>query len=178
MGKLEPYIDPLYYDVTRQNLIFDQVFNSDGQKEVKFMNNISNCCGNFIYKTYAIDNTNVTIAKLWKPIHTYNHKKLKITCINYHDSDDNIDIASYCRLCDEGDIEPLISGTSYNWGNTEKSWQEMFSGSIQGSSYYISTTIVDLTKITEDKTLYIGIHQGASKTDCTAYCGIVEIELQ
>ena len=40
------------------------------------------------------------------------------------------------------------------------------------------TKVVDLTKITEDKTLYIGIHQGANETGRTAYCGIVEIELQ
>ena len=29
-----------------------------------------------------------------------------------------------------------------------------------------------------EKTLYVGVHHGATPTDYTAYCGIVELELQ
>lgn len=182
MGKLEPYVNPSYFD-TISDLIFNKVFDF-AEQGVKFMSNISNCCGNFIYKAYAIDNasgnkTDAAIAKLSKPIHTDDYTKLKITCINYHNySSGNMDIASYCRFCDEGDIQPLESETSYYWGDTEKPWREMFSGSIQGLSYCISTTTIDLTEMTGDKTLYIGVHHGASPTNYTAYCGVVELELQ
>ena len=182
MGKLEPYVNPSYFD-TISDLIFNKVFNF-AEQGVNFRSNVSNCCGNFIYKAYAIDNasggkTDAAIAKLSKPIHTDDYTKLKITCINYHDySGGNMDIASYCRFCDEGDIQPLESETSYYWGDTEKPWREMFSGSIQGFSYCISTTTIDLTEMTGDKTLYIGVHHGANPTSCTAFCGVVELELQ
>lgn len=182
MGKQEPYVNPSYFD-SISDLIFNKVFDFSEQG-VKFMSNISNCCGNFIYKAYAIDNasgnkTDAAIAKLSKPIHTDDYTKLKITCINYHNySGGNMDIASYCRFCDEGDIQPLESETSYYWGDTDKPWREMFSGSIQGLSYCISTTTIDLTAMTGDKTLYIGVHHGASPTNYTAFCGVVELELQ
>lgn len=182
MGKQEPYVNPSYFD-SISDLIFDKVFDFAGQG-VNFMSNVSNCCGNFIYKAYAIDNANggktdAAIAKLQKPIQVDNCTKLKITCINYHNyTGGNMDIASYCRLCDADDIQPLVSETSYYWGDTDKPWREMFSGSMPGMSYYISTTTIDLTEMTGEKTLYVGVHHGASPTDYTAYCGIVELELQ
>ena len=119
MGKLEPYVNPSYFD-TISDLIFNKVFNF-AEQGVNFRSNVSNCCGNFIYKAYAIDNasggkTDAAIAKLSKPIHTDDYTKLKITCINYNDyGGGNMDIASYCRFCDEGDIQPLESETSYYW---------------------------------------------------------------
>ena len=67
MGKQEPYVNPSYFD-SISDLIFDRVFNFANQG-VNFMSNVSNCCGNFIYKAYAIDNANggktdAAIAKL------------------------------------------------------------------------------------------------------------------
>ena len=67
MGKQEPYVNPSYFD-SISDLIFDKVFDFAAQG-VEFMSNISNCCGNFIYKTYAIENvdggkTDAAIAKL------------------------------------------------------------------------------------------------------------------
>ena len=182
MGKQEPYVNPSYFD-SISDLIFDKVFDFAGQG-VNFMSNVSNCCGNFIYKAYAIgsangEKTDAAIAKLQKPIKVDNCTKLKITCINYHNyTGGNMDIASYCRLCDADDIQPLVSETSYYWGDTDKPWREMFSGSMPGMSYYISTTTIDLTEMTGEKTLYVGVHHGATPTDYTAYCGIVELELQ
>lgn len=182
MGKQEPYVNPSYFD-SISDLIFDKVFDF-AKQGVNFMSNVSNCCGNFIYKSYAIDNVNggktdAAIAKLQKPIQVDNCTKLKITCINYHNyTGGNMDIASYCRLCDEDDIQPLVSETSYYWGDAEKPWREMFSGLMPGMSYYISTTTIDLTEMTGEKTLYVGVHHGATPTDYTAYCGIVELELQ
>lgn len=182
MGKQEPYVNPSYFD-SISDLIFDKVFDFAAQG-VEFMSNISNCCGNFIYKTYAIENvdggkTDAAIAKLQKPIRVDSHTQLKITCINYHNyTNGNMDIASYCRLCNKDDIQPLISETPYNWEDTKKPWQEMFSGSMPGMSYYISTTTIDLTDMKGDKTLYIGVHHGASPTNYTAFCGVVELELQ
>ena len=182
MGKLEPYVNPSYFDII-SDLIFNKVFDFSEQG-VKFMSNVSNCCGNFVYKAYAIgsangNKTDAAIAKLQKPIQVDNCTKLKITCINYHNyTGGNMDIASYCRLCDADDIQPLVSETSYYWGDAEKPWREMFSGSMPGMSYYISTTTIDLTEMTGEKTLYVGVHHGANPTDYTAYCGIVELELQ
>lgn len=182
MGKQEPYVNPSYFN-SISDLIFDKVFDFAAQG-VEFMSNISNCCGNFIYKTYAIENvdggkTDAAIAKLQKPIRVDSHTQLKITCINYHNyTDENMDIASYCRLCNKDDIQPLVSETPYNWEDVEKPWQEMFSGSMPGMSYYISTTTIDLTTMVGEKTLYVGVHHGANPTNYTAYCGVIALELQ
>ena len=67
MGKQEPYVNPSYFD-SISDLIFDKVFDFAGQG-VNFMSNVSNCCGNFIYKVYAIGSANggktdAAIAKL------------------------------------------------------------------------------------------------------------------
>ena len=54
----------------------------------------------------------------------------------------------------------------------------MFSGSMPGMSYYISTTTIDLTTMVGEKTLYVGVHHGANPTNYTAYCGVIALELQ
>ena len=186
LGKTSPYVDEDYFDIIDSNLIFNRVSTLTGHNlDFRYRSN-SNCCGNFLYKSYRIEDsaggfTDAAIFKLKKQIDTTSYSKIKITCLNYHDWNGSMSVGSYCRLSNNNEdiVIPTASSAlgnaeQYNW----RDWTVIYSGQIPANVERFATVTLDLSELNGIYDLYFGVYHGSEVSGYTAHCGVVEIEFQ
>ena len=179
IGKDIPYINENYFNPSESQLIFEKFF---GYNTSVYLNALRhdayNCSMNRLAKAYSISDTNggyfdVGIFKFIKSIDCTNYTKIKITCIIQHNYTSSLVSSAYMYIGQDEDITIPEPNLSYNWEN----WTAIGEHTTPGSGS-LHTCTYDISSLKGQQNMFIGVYHGTEKNDYTAFCNVVELEIQ
>ena len=179
IGKDIPYINENYFNTSESQLIFEKFFGYNTSVYLSALrHNAYNCSMNRLAKAYSISDTNgghfdVGIFKFIKSIDCTNYTKIKITCIIQHDYTSSLVSSAYMYVGQDEDITIPEPNLSYNWDN----WTAIGEHTTAGNGS-LHTCTYDISSLEGQQNMFIGVYHGMEKYDYTAFCNVVELEIQ